>query len=262
MPIFQPVGEKEVSKAIINEFLKQLYEYTESDVIIVGAGPSGLMAGKELAAAGTKVLIVERNNYPGGGFWMGGYFMNKVTVRGPANEIFDELGVPYKEFSPGLYIADAPSACSKLIAATCDTGVKFLSMTSFEDIILRENRRVAGIVINWASISNLPQGLSYADPIAIESKLVVDASGHGAEVVSKLEERGMIKKKGTGAMWIERSEDLLIKYTGEAHPGLIVTGMSVVTLYGLPRMGPTFGAMLISGKRAAKICLKKLKELQ
>jgi len=67
MPVFESVGEKEVTRAIVDTFLKQFHEYAESDVIIVGAGPSGLMAGKELAAAGSKVLIVERNNYSAAG---------------------------------------------------------------------------------------------------------------------------------------------------------------------------------------------------
>ncbi|HID55659.1 TPA: thiazole biosynthesis protein [Candidatus Poribacteria bacterium] len=262
MQIFKPVGEKEVTRAILDSFMRQFYEYAESDVIIVGAGPSGLMTGKELAARGVKVLIVERNNYLGGGFWIGGYLMNKVTVREPANEILDELGVPYEKFSPGLYVADGPHACSKLIAAACDAGVKFANMTKVDDVVLRENGRVAGVVINWTPISALPREITCVDPVAIESKLVVDATGHEAEVVSKLEERGLIKKVGTGAMWVEQSEDLLVEHTGEAHPGLIVTGMSVVTLYGLPRMGPTFGAMLVSGRRAAEICLEKLKEIE
>ena len=256
--IFATVGEKEVTRAIVGEFAKQFQEYTESDVIIIGAGPSGLMAGKALAQKGVKTLIVERNNYLGGGFWIGGYLMNKVTVRAPGQEVLEALGVPCQEVSPGLHVADGPHACSKLIAASCDAGVKFANMTMFDDVVLREGNRVAGAVINWTPVSALPREITCVDPIALESKLVIDATGHDACVVAKLEERGLIKTVGFGAMWVERSEDLVVEHTGEVHPGLIVMGMATATVYGLPRMGPTFGAMLLSGQRGAEITLEKL----
>ena len=258
MEKFSPVGEKDVTRAIVTEFAKQFVEYVESDCIIIGAGPSGLMAGRNLAKAGKKVLIVERNNYLGGGFWIGGYLMNKVTVRHPAERVLDELGIPYKEVTKGLLVADGPHACSKLIASACDAGVKFANMTMFDDLVLRADSRVAGVVINWTPISALPREITCVDPIGIESRLVIDATGHDAQVVRKLEERGQVKTKGFGAMWVERSEDLVVEHTGEVHPGLIVTGMAVSTTYGLPRMGPTFGAMLLSGEVAAKVALEKL----
>ena len=258
MEKFSPVGEKDVTRAIVTEFAREFEEYVESDCIIIGAGPSGLMAGRNLGRAGKKVLIVERNNYLGGGFWIGGYLMNKVTVRHPAERILDELGIPYKEVTEGLLVADGPHACSKLIASACDAGVKFANMTKFDDLVLREDGRVAGAVINWTPISALPREITCVDPVAIESKILLDATGHEAEVVRKLEERGMIKTKGFGAMWVEKSEDLIVEHTGEVHPGLIVSGMAVSTVYGLPRMGPTFGGMLLSGEKAAEIILEKL----
>jgi thiamine thiazole synthase len=256
--IFVKVSEKDVTQAIVGGFVREFEKFVESDVIIVGGGPAGLMAGKELAAKGKRALIVERNNYLGGGFWIGGYLMNKITVRHPGEEVLEELGIPQEKAREGLFVADGPHACARLIVAACDAGVKILNMTVFEDVVLRENNRVAGAVINWTPVEALPRQITCVDPIALEATMVVDATGHDATVVRKMEERGVLKTKGFGGMWVERSEDLVVEYTGEVHPGLVVCGMATATTFGLPRMGPTFGAMLLSGKRAAEEVLKKL----
>ncbi len=258
--LFSAVGEKEITRAIVGEFADEFKEHIESDCLIVGAGPSGLMAGKELAAKKKKVFIVERNNYLGGGFWIGGYLMNKLTVRAPAQKVLKELKIPHKEVIKGLFVADGPYACSKLIAAACDAGVKFANMTVFEDVVVRQDNRVCGAVINWTPVQALPRQITCVDPVGLESKVVLDASGHDAVVIKKLEEREIIKTKGYGAMWVEMSEDLIVEHTGEIHPGLVVSGMAVSTAYGLPRMGPTFGGMLLSGKKAAEVILKLLNE--
>jgi len=255
---FSPVGEREVTRAIVEEYLRQFTDRIESDVIIIGAGPAGLMAGRELSARGYKVYLIERNNYLGGGFWLGGLMMNKVTVRAPANEILDELGVPNEEVYPGLFVADGPHACSKLIAAACDAGVKFANLTCFEDVVLREGNRVAGVVVNWTPVRALPREITCVDPVALECKLVIDSTGHEACVARCLQKRGLVKVKNLGGMWVEQSEDLVVEHTGEVTPGLILAGMSVAETYGLPRMGPTFGAMLLSGQRAAEIAAEKL----
>jgi thiamine thiazole synthase len=215
------------------------------------------MAGRELARQGFKTLIIERMNYLGGGFWIGGYLMNKATFREPSQEVLDELGVPYEVASEGLYVADAPHACSKLIAAACDAGVKFANMSIVEDVILHEGR-VAGVVVNWTPVTKLPREITCLDPIGLQAKLVIDATGHDASVVKALEKRGLLKVPGMGAMWVERSEDAVVEHTGEIFPGLIVAGMAVAEAYGLPRMGPTFGAMLLSGKRAAEVATEIL----
>jgi len=258
-PIFAKIGEKEITRAIVDSFTKQFSEYVESDVIIVGAGPSGLYAGKFIAKEGYKVLIVERNNYLGGGFWSGGYLMNKVTMRSPSEKELDEIGAPYEKIKEGLYVTDAAHACSKLIASACDAGVRIANMSMFVDVVLREENRVGGVVINWSPIKSLPREIACLDPIALESKIVIDSTGHDACVVKSLEARGILKTKGEGGMWVEMSEDLVVKHTGEVHPGLFITGMSVSATYGLPRMGPTFGGMFLSGKKAAEMILNLLK---
>ena len=260
MPIFEKSSESAVSRAIVEEFNRDMEEIIESDVVIVGGGPSGLVAAYDLARKGVKVVIVEKNNYLGGGFWMGGFLMNNVTVRAPGQKMLDELGIPYKKHGEGLFTTPGPLACSKLIAAACEAGAKVLNMVAFDDVVLRDGNRVAGVVVNWSPVSYLPKPVACVDPISLEAKVVIDGTGHDASVARKLEERGLMKLPGCGAMWIERSEDDVVEKTGFIHPGLIVVGMSVSATYGLARMGPTFGSMLLSGRKGAELALEALKE--
>jgi thiamine thiazole synthase len=257
--LFSPAGEKDVTRAIVREFAAEFDQYVESDVIIVGAGPSGLVAGMLLCQAAPRTLIVERNNYLGGGFWIGGYLMNKVTVREPAETLLADIGVPLKAVGDGLHVADGPHACSKLIAAACDAGVKFANMTSVDDVIIRKDNRVAGAVINWTPVHALPRSITCVDPVAIECRMMVEATGHDAVVARLLAQRGLLTIAGMGAMWVERSEESIVEKTGEVYPGLVAVGMSVSTIYGLPRMGPTFGGMLLSGQRGARYIIEALK---
>jgi len=256
---FSKISEKQVTRAIVSEFAREFEDHIENDVTIIGAGPSGLIAAKEIAGKGKKTLLIESNNYLGGGFWIGGYLMNKVTLIAPAQAILDEIGVPYKEVEEGLYVTDGPHACSKLIAAACDAGVKVLNMTQFDDVVKKEDR-VCGVDFNWTPVSALPRALTCVDPVGIESKLVVEATVHDAAVVRSLEKRGLVDVKGFGAMWVEESEDAVVEHTREVYPGLIVAGMAAATTFGLPRMGPTFGGMLLSGKRAAEVAMEALEK--
>jgi len=254
MGYFKDVPEAKITKAIVDEFSKEFSDYVTSDVIVAGAGPSGLMCARELAKNDIKVLLLEANNYLGGGFWIGGYLMNKVTFRSPSEKILDEIGIPYKEIDEGLFVADGPHACSKLAAACCDAGAKIVNMTKVDDVVLR-NSRVEGVVINWTAVSGLPRAIKCVDPVSLESKVVIDATGHDARVCEALKTRGMLDVKGCGAMDVVKSEDAVYEMTGEVFPGLIAAGMAVSSVYGLARMGPTFGAMLASGRKAAGIAM-------
>ncbi|MEM1611434.1 MAG: sulfide-dependent adenosine diphosphate thiazole synthase [Sulfolobales archaeon] len=250
--IFADISEAEIATAIVEEFNNLIKEYSRSDVIIVGGGPAGLTAAWKLALRGLKVLIVEQNNYLGGGMWMGGYLMNPVTFRYPANKILDELGIPYKEYRKGLYVAHGPLAASKLASKALEAGARALTLTVLEDLIVR-NGRVEGVVVNSAPVQGMPRQITCLDPIGLEAKVVIDATGHEAAAVRKLASRGLLKSSVLGPMWADVSEDLVVERTGEVFPGLVLAGISVAEYHGLPRMGPTFGAMLLSGEKAAEI---------
>ena len=249
--MFHKISEAGISRAIVREFNRWFEEYIVSDVIIVGGGPSGLMAARDLAADGLKTLIIESNNYIGGGFWIGGYLMNTLTFRAPSQILLDELKIPYKEVEEGLFISDGPSACSKLVSAACDSGAKILNMTKFDDVVLR-NGRVEGVVINWTPVSALPRAITCVDPISLEAKVVIDATGHDAWVCKSLEKRNLLNLETFGPMDVNSSEDRVVEKTGEIYPGLLVCGMAAATAYGIPRMGPTFGGMLYSGRKVAE----------
>ena len=250
--IFTEVREVEITRAIVNEFHEVLIDRAESDVIVIGAGPAGLTASRELSNRGFKVLVIEQNNYLGGGYWLGGYMMNPVTVREPAQG---------PRFPQPAEVRPGPQAVSKLIAPTCDAGVKFLNLTKFDDLVLK-NGRVAGIVVNWMPVSALPRNITCVDPIALEAKIIIDASGHDSVAVKRLVDRGLVEWKGMNPMYVNEGEEHVVEKTGEVYPGLIAAGMSVTETHGLARMGPTFGSMLFSGKKAAEISTEKIKELE
>jgi sulfide-dependent adenosine diphosphate thiazole synthase len=54
-------------------------------------------------------------------------------------------------------------------------------------------------------------------------------------------------------MWAEIAERETVAYTKEIYPGLLVAGIVVNAVFGLPRMGPIFGGMLLSGRKAADL---------
>jgi cysteine-dependent adenosine diphosphate thiazole synthase len=62
-----------------------------------------------------------------------------------------------------------------------------------------------------------------------------------------------------GGLDMNAAEDYIVNNTRQVVPGLIVGGMELSELDGSNRMGPTFGAMIASGIKAAQVALKILK---
>jgi len=95
----------------------------------------------------------------------------------------------------------------------------------------------------------------------INAPLVISTTGHdgpfGAFSAKRLESMGAISKLGgMRGLDMNRAEDAIVKNTREVTPGLIMGGMELSELDGANRMGPTFGAMCLSGVKAAEEALK------
>ncbi|WP_038055385.1 sulfide-dependent adenosine diphosphate thiazole synthase [Thermodesulfobacterium hydrogeniphilum] len=252
--------ELEIQKAIIKYGLEDLYEYSDVDVLIVGAGPSGLTAAKYLAEKGFKTLIYERRLSFGGGIGGGGNMIPKVVVQEEALSIINDFKIRYKRADNNLYIIDPAELIAKLATGALEAGAKIFLGVDVEDVIVREDPpKVVGVLWKWSAIEIA--GL-HVDPLYTHSKALVDATGHDAEIIRIAAEKNPelnINIKGTRSNWSETSEKLVVDYTNKVAEGLYVTGIAVCEIFGLPRMGPIFGGMLRSGKKIAEIIEKDLK---
>ncbi|MBW1988953.1 MAG: thiazole biosynthesis protein, partial [Deltaproteobacteria bacterium] len=166
--------EDKITTAIVQRFFDKLSGHLRTDVAIVGAGPSGLVAARYLADAGKKVVLFERKLAPGGGIWGGGMLMNEIVVQDDALPILDDFSISYTPFGQGFYTADAVEVASGLVFGAMKAGATLFNAVSVEDLVFREDA-VAGVVINWTPV--LRTGM-HVDPLVVVSRAVVDATGH------------------------------------------------------------------------------------
>lgn len=262
------LDESLITKAIVDNFTKDFRNITNVDVVIVGAGPSGITAARYLAKEGFSVVVFEKNLYVGGGIWGGGIMFPKIVVQEEAKTILEEVGVKLKKVSQRVYVADSVETVSKCTASAIEAGAKVMVGFNVEDVVFRNSKdgfQVCGVVLNWAAVEKA--GL-HVDPVAIKSRVVIDSTGHEAGIVRvimrKLPEIRLQTKTGEvigeKPMWVEAGEVEVVKNTCEVLPGLFVAGMAVNTVFGLARMGPIFGGMFLSGKKVAELVNKKLRK--
>ncbi len=248
-----------ISKAITETYLKDLLESMEVEVAIVGAGPSGMTAAYYLAKKRVKVAIFERKLSVGGGMWGGGMMFNRIVVQPEGKEILDELGITTEEYQKGYYTADAVEATSTLCSRTVKAGARIFNLLSVEDVMIREDDRITGLVLNWSAVSlaNL-----HVDPLAMRAKLVIDATGHDAEVCRIVARKtgAKLEIRGEKSMWAEVGEKAIVENTKQVCPGLLVAGMAANAVFSSPRMGPIFGGMLLSGKKVAELAMDLLRK--
>jgi cysteine-dependent adenosine diphosphate thiazole synthase len=142
--------------------------------------------------------------------------------------------------------------------------VKLFNATCVEDLITRpsadgEPVRIVGVVTNWTLVTLHHDDHSCMDPNTINAPLVISTSGHdgpfGAFSAKRLQSMGAVKLGGMRPLDMNTAEDAIVKGTREVVPGLIFGGMELSELDGSNRMGPTFGAMVLSGLKAAEEAL-------
>ena len=189
---------------------------------------------------------------------------NKIVVQAEGKEILDEFDVATTLYQEGYYIANAVELASTLCSLTIKAEARIFNLLSVEDIVIRENGRISGLVLNWSAV---PLANLHIDPLAIRAKLVIDATGHDCEICRLVTEKAGGKLRtltgeitGEKSMWAEVAEKQVVENTREVYPGLIVAGMSSAAVFGSPRMGPIFGGMLLSGKKAAQLAIELLKQ--
>lgn len=265
---FQPIREAEVAREMSSRYFKDLDKYAEADVVIVGAGSAGLSCAYELSKdPNLNVALIEQSVSPGGGAWLGGQLFSAMVVRKPADKFLRELEVPYDDCSDDYVVVKHAALFTSTILSKLLTrpNVKLFNATAAEDLIVKhvkwggkKKSRVAGVVTNWALVALNHDTQSCMDPNVMEAKVVVSCTGHdgpmGASGVKRLQHIGMIEHvPGMGALDMNSAEDAVVAGTKEVAPGMILAGMEVAELLGCPRMGPTFGAMMISGCKAAEL---------
>ncbi|MFG0252271.1 MAG: sulfide-dependent adenosine diphosphate thiazole synthase [Phycisphaerales bacterium JB038] len=241
--------EAAISTAIIRGYHEKLRHSVVSDVIVVGAGPSGLVAAADLATSLLRVTLIESRLTTGGGIWGGAMGMNEVVLQAEALPLLEEAGVRTRRLSAHLLRVDAVELAAALTVRASRSGVTVLNMLTVEDLALHEGQ-VTGVAVNRSGlVGSLP-----IDPLTLRARVVIDATGHDASLVRMLSRRGLLPgdiANAEGPMNAPEGERFVVDRSGEVFPGLYLCGMAVCATWGGPRMGPIFGGMLLSGRRCA-----------
>lgn len=216
--------------------------------------------------------LVDHSLRTGGGAWLGGQLFSAMILRRPADAFLNDLGVPYEEdpANPNFVVVKhAALFTSTLLSKVLSfPNVKLFNATCVEDLITRPAQsgnpaetRIAGVVVNWTLVTLHHDDHSCMDPNTINAPVVISTTGHdgpfGAFCAKRLVSMASIDKLGgMRGLDMNAAEDAIVKNTREVTKGLVIGGMELSEIDGFNRMGPTFGAMVLSGVKAAEEALR------
>ena len=166
-------------KTII-EPARELKVRAEVDILVVGGGPSGIIAAEAASGEGRSVMLLESRGYLGGNLTIGLpilSFLNcngKQNIRGLAQNLIDRLrkdgnASAHKRCKNHMSLTIINSEAVKDVALDImkECGVEVL-MYTFAAGIIRESREIRGVIIE-----------SKAGREAILAKTVIDCTGDG-----------------------------------------------------------------------------------
>lgn len=210
--------------------------------------------------------------------------MSAMIMRKPAHLFLDELEIPYEDEGDYVVVVHAALFTATVLAKVLQfPNVKLFNATAVEDLVTRPNGSngevtVAGVVTNWTLVTQAHDLQSCMDPNVIELAgyqndgsrdlsqkhgVILSTTGHdgpfGAFCAKRIVSIDNSQKLGgMKGLDMNRAEAGVVKNAGkyEGVDSMYFAGMEVAELHGCNRMGPTFGAMAVSGIKAAEEILK------
>lgn len=164
----------------IHESAKEIPVRASVDILIVGGGPSGIMAAKAAAAPGIRVMLIENRAFLGGNLAIGLPILGFLGRKG--NQIIQGLPQKFIDRMRERHAASEHKACKNHMSMTIidpeaaksvaldmleESGVEVLMYTFCVDAIM-EGHHLKGIIIE-----------SKAGREAILAKTVIDCTGDG-----------------------------------------------------------------------------------
>ena len=83
----------------------------------------------------------------------------RIVVPVEACRFLDEFGIAYTEYEEGLYVADSIESVCRTCASAIGAGAKVFNLMSVEDVMIREESRVSGLVAPAAPPSEEVRGI-------------------------------------------------------------------------------------------------------